>query len=57
MYEATIEDPKVFTRPWTMRMPFDRHRDMDRILENECYLDAEEAGKPIVGRHPEGDTK
>jgi hypothetical protein len=51
-YEATITDPKVFTRPWTMRMPIYRHRDMDRILENECYLYAEEAGKPIRGEHP-----
>jgi hypothetical protein len=52
-YEATIEDPKVFTRPWTIRMPLYLHKDLDRILENECYLYAEEAGKPIVGRHPE----
>ena len=37
-YEATIDDPKVFTRPWKMSMP--RYRRMDkgmRILENECY--------------------
>jgi hypothetical protein len=51
-YEATMDDPKVFTRPWTIRMPLYRHRDMDRILENECYLYAEEAGKPIRGEHP-----
>lgn len=51
-YEATMEDAKTFTRPWTIRMPLYRHRDRDRILENECYLDAEEAGKPIRGEHP-----
>jgi hypothetical protein len=37
-YEATIEDPKVFTRPWTMRMPLYRRLDSNmRILEFECY--------------------
>ena len=37
-YEVTIEDPKVFTRPWKMSMPL--YRRMDRrmqILEYECY--------------------
>jgi hypothetical protein len=38
MYEATIEDPKVFTRPWKMRMPLYRRVEPDaRILEFECY--------------------
>jgi hypothetical protein len=53
MYEATIDDPKVFTRPWTIRMPLYRHRDRDRLLEYECYLYAEDAGRPIIGRHPD----
>jgi hypothetical protein len=52
-YEVTIDDPKVFTRPWRMRMPLYLHNDMLRVLEDECYLDAEEAGKPIRGAHPE----
>jgi hypothetical protein len=51
-YEVTIEDPKVFTRPWTMRMPFYLRKDMDRLLENECHIYAEEVGRPIRGRHP-----
>jgi hypothetical protein len=37
-YEATIEDPKVFTRPWTMSMPLYRRQEPGvQILENECY--------------------
>jgi hypothetical protein len=37
-YEVTIEDPKVFTRPWKMSMPLYRRLDKAmRILEYECY--------------------
>jgi len=37
MYEATIEDPKVFTRPWKMSMPLYRRKDPNaRLLEYEC---------------------
>ena len=36
-YEATIEDPKVFTRPWKMRMPLYRRMEKDvQLLEYEC---------------------
>ena len=52
-YEVTIEDPKVFTMPWKMRMPVYLRTDLPRVLEAECYLDAEDAGKPIRGSHPE----
>ena len=34
-YEATIEDPKVFTRPWRMRMPL-RRQNAIQIVEDEC---------------------
>jgi hypothetical protein len=36
-YEATIEDPKVFTRQWKMSMPLYRRLDRDmRLLDYEC---------------------
>ncbi len=36
-YEATIEDPKVFTRPWKMSMPLYRRKEPNiRLLEYEC---------------------
>jgi hypothetical protein len=42
-YEATIEDPTVFSRPWTIRMPLYRIVDEDfRILEFKCEPYAEE---------------
>jgi len=37
-YEVTVEDPKVFTRPWKMSMPLYRRKERSvRILEYECY--------------------
>jgi hypothetical protein len=40
-YEATIEDPDVFTRPWKIRVPLARHTEPNfRILEYECQADA-----------------
>ncbi len=37
MYEATIEDPNVFTRPWTIRMPLYRRLDQNaQVLEFKC---------------------
>ena len=37
-YEATIDDPKVFTRPWKIGMPLYRRLDANmQILEYECY--------------------
>ncbi len=37
-YEATIEDAKVFTRPWKISFPLYRRLEKNlRILEYECY--------------------
>jgi hypothetical protein len=38
LYEATIEDPKVFTRPWKISMPLYRRVERNvQLLEYECY--------------------
>ena len=43
-YETTIEDPKVFSRPWSMSMPlYRRQGDNIQILEYECGAYLEEA--------------
>jgi hypothetical protein len=42
-YRATIEDPKVFTRPWTIRMPlYRRHDENVQLLEFKCVEFVEE---------------
>ena len=61
-YEVTIEDPKVFTRPWKMTMPLYRRLEPNaRLMEYRCVIFAEEVllghlrKEPIVKRW-EGET-
>jgi len=36
-YEATIDDPETFTKPWTIRMPLYRHVESDAtLLDYNC---------------------
>jgi len=42
-YEATIEDPKVFARPWTISVPLSRKTGVDRVGEFHCQAEKEEA--------------
>jgi hypothetical protein len=42
-YQATIEDPKVFTRPWTVTVSLHRQNDLPRVLEYQCRAEMEEA--------------
>ena len=38
LYEATLEDPEVFSEPWKIRMPLYRRMEPTvQILEYECY--------------------
>jgi hypothetical protein len=42
-YDVTIEDPKVFTRPWKMSMPLYRKLDKNaQLLEFKCVEFVEE---------------
>ncbi len=42
-YEATIEDPKVFSRPWKISMPLYRHVEKNaRLMEFKCVEFVEE---------------
>jgi hypothetical protein len=42
-YEARIEDPKTFTRPWTIRMPLYRRQEPNvQLLEYNCVEFSEE---------------
>jgi hypothetical protein len=52
IYEATLEDPKVFTRPWKISMPLYRRIEKNiKVLEYECvyYLQEKRYGnaKPV----------
>jgi len=42
-YEATIEDPKVFTRPWKISMPLYRRLEKNvQIMDFKCVEFVEE---------------
>ena len=54
MYEAMIEDPNVFTRPWTMRMPlYRRVEENARILEFRCVEFVEDLIYGHLRKQPE----
>ena len=43
MYEATLNDPNVYTKPWTIRLPLYRRLDTNmQLLEFKCVEYAEE---------------
>jgi hypothetical protein len=51
IYEATIEDPEVFSRPWTIRMPLYRHvQENAQLMEFKCIPFAEDVLYDDIGR-------
>jgi hypothetical protein len=41
-YEATLDDAKVFTKPWTIHIALHRRTDRDRLFEYSCESELEE---------------
>jgi len=55
MYEATIEDPTVFTRPWTLRMPLYRRLEAHaQVLEFKCVEFSEDLLYDHLRKQPTG---
>jgi hypothetical protein len=53
-YEATIDDPETFTKPWTIRMPLYRRAEPDaRLLEFNCVKFSEPL---LYGKYEAGDA-
>jgi hypothetical protein len=42
-YTATVEDPEVFTQPWTISVQMQRQTQYPRVLEYQCQAEKEEA--------------
>jgi hypothetical protein len=59
MYEATIEDPNVFSRPWKISMPLYRRAEKNaQIMEYKCPEFAEEALYGHLRKNPvKGDLR
>jgi hypothetical protein len=58
MYEATIEDPKVFTRPWKISLPLYRRMETRvQLLEFKCVPFTEELLFGPFSRRPDGSDR
>ena len=52
-YEATIEDPEVFTKPWKISLPLYRRMEPDaRVMDFKCVEFVEELVFGEFRRHP-----
>ncbi len=50
-YEAMLEDPKVYTRPWKLAFTFHRRKDKGyELMEHACYEGERSAKKIIFGQ-------
>ena len=50
-YEATIEDPKVFTQPWKIAFPISRHPNKNlELIEEACWEGVSVSLRLEVGR-------
>ena len=52
MYEATIEDPKTLTRPWTIKLPL--YRRLEEGYELQQFKCVEFVEEMMYGRYRKG---
>jgi len=53
LYEATLDDPEVYTRPWTISMPiYKRVAPDDRLMQFNCVEFVEELMYGTLRKHP-----
>jgi hypothetical protein len=58
LYEATIDDPKVFTRPWKMSFPIYRRIEPNlQLIEFNCVTFVEEMMYDPLGLYKPGPRK
>ena len=54
-YETTIEDPKVFTKPWKISLILYRHKEKNfQLLDYECYAFGDDQNYPLPKDTPSG---
>jgi hypothetical protein len=47
-YRATLEDPQVYSRPWTLNVILHRHREKDfQLIENYCFTRGYDEHYPV----------
>jgi len=51
-YEATLTDPKVYTRPWTMKLRIQRNRDYGPELWEEACVESNERTLELMLKRP-----
>jgi hypothetical protein len=57
-YEATIEDPQVFSKPWKISVPLYRHVEKNfQMMEYKCVPFAEEVLYGPLRRRPATEEK
>jgi hypothetical protein len=52
LYEATLTDPTLYTRPWTMSFRMRRERPGYELMEHACH-EGEKSFDHIIDAHPE----
>jgi hypothetical protein len=51
-YQITVQDPKVFTRPWTAAFPMRRTSRQDEEIWEHACVEGERGVAGILGKDP-----